>query len=316
MKHAAVDSLEACPSVDTPVVLTLGTFDGIHLGHQVVLKKVAELSQQKHTVSAAITFQKHPSVVLRPDHPKRPIITLDYKIALLHRHDIDIVITLDFTNALSQYSAEEFLQVVQEHIPFQTLVLGYDARLGHDRVGDTPRLQAIADRLKFSLVRVAPEDLGDAPVSSTRIRKDIELGNLNEASRMLGRPLAFYGKAQAGQGLGKTLGFPTLNLSITGLCLPPLGVYTVKILDGEDSYDGVANIGKAPTVRDDNEVWCEVHVFGFKHEIAEHVLEVQLLKFLRPEQRFANTEALKAQVQSDLATAMSAIKEHGQATDQ
>lgn len=283
------------------VALTIGNFDGVHLGHQTLLKKL----KQSPYPSCVLTFVNHPLEVLKPHSPSPLLLcTYEHKIKLIEGLGIDFLIPLTFTKELSQRTAEEFLETIRAMCPFRELILGHDATIGKNKHGDPIHLKELAERKNFSLSYLEATTVEGVVVSSSAIRSLIQKGDLKAAEKLLGRKVSIYTKMKTGLGMGRRIGFPTLNFDVSGLCLPPFGVYAVHVLDKEKKWKGVANLGIAPTVRHDPNPILEVHLLEELGEIEQsHAFEVVLEQYIRPEIRFDTVEQLKNQIAQDILTA-------------
>lgn len=287
-------TLDHIPLSSSPRALTIGNFDALHLGHQALLKSMGGSER------VVVTFSNHPSTVLSTT-PKLPILTLPHKLRLLEHYGIDIVVLLPFTKELAGMSAEAFLSQLHSALPFHSLVLGFDARLGHKREGDPIRLQKVAHTLSFSLSYL-PQVLHDAlPVSTSRIRAALQKGD--DVTPLLGRPYSIRGTVERGESRGKKIGFPTLNLDVRHLALPPLGVWQTTLIWKGESYPAVSNLGFAPTVRQSLSPLLEVHIPGFDNDLYDEEVEVVFGKYLRPEKRFLSLDDLKNQIACDIQLA-------------
>lgn len=276
------------------LVLTLGNFDALHLGHQALFKKMSQLGEP-----ALLTFSNHPATILKTT-PKPPLLSLPHKLHLLENYGVKKTFLLPFTKELSKQSAEEFLTTLHKKVPFSHLLLGYDARIGHKREGDQTVVQAIADHLGFGLEYLPPVLWEKEPVSSSRIRLALQQGDLACVFALLGRPYSIYGEVVEGAGKGRAIGFRTMNLKVDGLCLPPLGVWAVSLNYRGMQYQGIANLGLAPTVRETLRPLLEVHIPGFDQEIYGESVNVHFIRFLRSEKKFLSLEELKNQIVSDI----------------
>ncbi|MFC2049050.1 riboflavin biosynthesis protein RibF [Chlamydiota bacterium] len=283
------------PHLKGLLALSIGNFDGIHLGHQAILKRLKELAPQ----IAVFTFTNHPAEVLRGASISR-LTTLAHRLALLEKWGVDHVILATFTHAFAEQSAETFLRALKMQIPFSHLILGHDAAIGHDRRRD---LQSLSKPLAFALEYLEPVTLNSQIVSSSAIRKHILAGELKQASALLGRPYSIFATVEPGQGKGREIGFHTANLPVNGLALPPLGVYAVEVHLGNERLPAVANLGHAPTLHTDRPAYLEVHLINDQRDLYGKQLDVVFLKYIRPEKQFANRAELQAQIAQDILSA-------------
>lgn len=280
------------------IALTIGNFDGVHLGHQALLKKLKERGKK----TAVVTFSNHPSTILK-QKPVKLISTLSHKLHLLQ--NIDFLIVKEFTTELSQLSAEDFLLQVQKEIPFSKLILGQPSRLGHKREAGHQEIDHLALKLGFAFEPISLLDEDGQICSSTRIRNLIALGELKQVETLLGRPYSIFSQVQLGEGKGRLLGFRTLNVAVNSLSLPPLGVYTASIKHKNRFYKGIANLGFAPTLKTLEEPLLEVHLLDCEEILIEEEIEVVFHHFLRQEMKFSSPEALKNQIKLDIQLATS-----------
>lgn len=292
----------------TPVVLTIGYFDGIHLGHQSLLKRLNEIGAAEHIPKAVITFSNHPSSVLRPDSPICSICTAQHKLRLLEENGVDFTIIIPFTKQFAEQTAEQFLNKVNQHLPFSHLILGYDAKIGKDRQGDPQSLITFSQKSGIDVEYIEEFKEKNHRFSSSRLRELIHHGDFKEASYLMARPYSIYTRVIAGIGKGKILGFPTANLEVQGLCLPPQGVYAVKAIVNGVEREGVANLGLAPTIGVRAEPLLEVHLYNDKdQDLYGKAIEVIFIKFLRAEEKFNSLEALSAKIAEDISKAKIAL---------
>ncbi len=285
-----------------PSILTIGNFDGVHVGHTHLLSTLAAQASQAELQSAVYTFSNHPSQVLSPKNPKPLIVSPLHKQRLLERSGVDIVWLETFTKEFSQASAEEFLLKTRELIPFKKLLLGYDTALGRDRAGNIEEITRLGAIHGFALENLEPICLEDEPVSSSRIREALDKGDLAQVKILLGRDYSVLAPVGHGSGLGKRLGFPTANIPVDGLCLPPRGVYHVELVLGTTSHKGIANLGVAPTIGEKHTPVLEVHLPGVDKDLYGKEVEVIFHHFHRPEIRFSSKEQLAAQIRKDVAS--------------
>lgn len=290
-----IKALSEAPPLSPPIALTIGSFDGLHLGHRAVVEAV-----KKRGRSVVVTFQNHPSELTRPERPIERLCSQHHQIDLFEEAEIDLLCLLPFTQELMGWSARTFLERIRASIPFSHLVLGHDARFGHRREGGPEVVRPLGEELGFSVDYLPPVEIDGAPVSSGRIRERIHHGDLEGAARLLGRTLSYYARVDVGAGHGRKIGFPTANLDIGSLCSPPFGVYGVSMRHGDHLYPGVANFGVAPTLHEGRAPLFEVHLFTFAGELYEAEVELILHCFLRPERRFESIEELQKQIAIDI----------------
>lgn len=281
-----------------PIALTIGMFDGLHLGHQAVLSHLIE--KKKHSI--VLTFSNHPLEIL---HQKKipHLTTLAHRLELLAQAGVDTAIVIPFTHTFSKQSAKVFLSYLKQLVPFSDLVLGYDATIGHERKGDRSQLVALALLLNFTLEYIDPILIDKITISSSRIRRLIEGGSLEKVSRLLGRRYSILTRVEQGSGKGRLLGFQTANGAVEGLSLPPFGVYAVHVIFQKQCYLGVANLGYAPTVHTHRPAFLEVHLLECNKSLYGEEIEVIFLKYLRAERCFPTPERLIEQIKKDIAHA-------------
>lgn len=296
-------NLDHLPEFIKPVFLTIGNFDGVHLGHRTILKSLQEGAALEQLHSCVITFSNHPSEILRPNHPIPLLTSKEHKLRLLEKIGIDHVFMLDFTLPFSKQSAEVFLTKIHTACPFRRLILGANAKLGNDRQGNSPLMQTIAQNKHFTLEFLPLESTDEEPITSSRIRSSIQCAELEKAAKLLGRKYSILGTVIHGRGEGRKLGYPTLNLSLEGLCHPPLGVYPVTVIHNKTAYQGVANVGIAPTIRSDHVPLLEVHLLNETIDLYGQIVEVIFEDFFRPERAFATKEELVTQITADVEQA-------------
>jgi riboflavin kinase/FMN adenylyltransferase len=282
-------------------VVTIGTFDGVHTGHQKIIEQLKQEARQIKGESVLITFDPHPRKILSPDKPLKLITTLDEKIELLDKQGIDHLVIVPFTTQFASLSAEAYIQdfLVNKFHP-DTVIIGYDHRFGHDRMGDFHMMEAFAEKLNFEL-REIPEHIVDSIiVSSTKIRQAITKGEIEIANDLLGYDFFFQGIIVEGNKLGRKLGFPTANLEIKNpdKLIPGNGVYAVSAALNGEPYEGMMNIGIRPTLND-GLFMIEVNLFNFDEEVYGSELRVYVKKFMRPEMKFNGLDALKEQITND-----------------
>ena len=286
----------------TRAAVTSGTFDGVHLGHQKILARLREIAQTEGGESVVLTFWPHPRTVVANDSPNLKLLsTLDEKIELLRQNGVNHLLVVPFTREFSELSSEEYVQqILVDKLGTKKLVIGYDHRFGRNREGGFDYLQAHAPRFGFEIEEISRQEIEHLTISSTKIRQALEIGNLLVANELLGRNYTFTGLVAKGRQLGRTLGFPTANVQIseTFKLIPADGVYAVRAHVRGNTYGGVMNIGLRPTVSGVGRTQ-EVHLFDFNEDIYGETLTVELVGFVRAEQKFDGLEALKAQIDLD-----------------
>jgi riboflavin kinase / FMN adenylyltransferase len=290
--------------IQRPLALTIGNFDGVHIGHQSILERTVQEASSRKGLAAVLTFENHPIEVLRPSVVVPRLCSLQHRLRLMEAHRVDLVILLRFTKEFAEQTAEEFLCKLCSHCRLAYLILGEDAVLGRDRLGDQAKVQELAKSLHFDLDYLNPQSIDGMVVSSSLIRNCIVSGKLDLVEKLLSRKYSIYQSIIKGQGLGKTLGFPTLNVEVNGLCLPPQGVYAVKLSYGDQLFDGIANLGQAPTIRTDQKILLEVNLFNFHSTIPTGAfVEVFFYGFIREEKQFESTVKLQEQISNDIEKA-------------
>lgn len=285
-------------------MLTIGNFDGVHLGHQTLLRQVAELATAHHLPSVLLTFEPHPIEVLAQRHAPPRLTRFREKMAVLHTQPIDHVVCMPFDPALAAMSAEQFIdEVLCRVLRVQHLLVGDDFHFGHRGAGDFRTLQDAAESGRFAVSRIETISEQSVRISSTRVRELIAVGELQGAAVLLGRAVSVCGRVAHGQQLGRTLGFPTANFALRRVRCALSGVYAVTMHDTSGGVlNGVANVGMRPTV-DGTQSRAEVHVLDFSGDLYGQAMQIQFHQLIRPEQRFDGLDALKAQIGRDVEAA-------------
>lgn len=298
-----VESLDQLPRESSKSLITFGVFDGVHQGHRALFRRLKELSAAQGQPAIALTFGNHPSELLRPQQATRLISHPQQRYRWLLQEGIARLCVLTFTPELANLEAEPFLQELQDHLPFSHLVLGHNALFGKGRAGNPTQLAHLARAMGFQLEYLPAFAIEGQVISSGLIRQAISEGRFADASLWLGRPYSLSGYIVPGHGRGRQMGFPTLNVDVSKLHLPRLGVYAVQLLSGGQSYKGVANLGCAPTVLREGPPLLEVHLFHPPTNPIDNLVEVIPTRFLRPEMRFRSLEELRYQIAQDIAAA-------------
>ncbi|GAB3226445.1 bifunctional riboflavin kinase/FAD synthetase [Algoriphagus aestuariicola] len=297
----------------TPVrnaVVTSGTFDGVHLGHQKILKRIREIARSIQGETVLITFWPHPRLVLYPDeHKLRLLSTFEEKTKLLRQFGIDHLITIPFTQEFSRLTSQEFIRkVLIDSIHTRKLVIGYDHRFGKNREGSFEYLKSNSHTFGFELEEISRQDVEEIAVSSTKIRKALESGDVKTAESCLGRPYELNGLVIKGQQIGRSIGFPTANIHIPNdyKLIPKDGVYAVEASVDGTLYKAMLNIGNRPTV-DGTKKTVEANLFDFQGDLYDKQITVYFREFLREERKFDSLEALKDQLIQDQRSAKSLL---------
>lgn len=291
-------------------VLTIGTFDGVHLGHRKIIDRLNQLARETDGESVIFTFDPHPRKIVSPGETNlRLLTTLEEKIDLFERSGIDHLIVYPFTPEFSRLTYEEFVeQVLVGQIHTKFLVVGYDHKFGKNRQGDFEFLKNCADRLDFRIEKLDVLLINESNVSSTKIREAIQHGDFETANAFLGYPFTLHGTVVEGQKLGRKIQFPTANIEASDpdKIIPGFGVYAVKVAVGNQTFEGMLNIGNRPTVnKNADHRSIEVHIFEFDRDIYGKAIEITFFKKLRDEQKFSSLDVLKNQLSMDKAATLS-----------
>ena len=291
-------------------VVTVGVFDGVHLGHLRLVHELMEMATALDAVPTAITFRSHPDTLLRGQAPPE-IVSVPHRMRLLRRAGVQRLVLLDFDARLRAFTAAEFAtSVLARALRCRGLLLGFDSRLGRDREGTPARFGELGKDLGFVVQTAQPLQVDGQPVSSTAIRAAITAGDLQRSVRLLGRYPSAFGEVVHGQGRGHGLGFPTANVAPQSPVLPPHGVYAVHVIHDGNTYAGVANHGRRPTFAPTQAGDAlEVHLLDWQGDLYGTTMEVSFVAFLRAEQSFANADALRLQIAKDVARARAVLRE-------
>lgn len=289
---------------EKPVVATMGTFDGVHLGHKTILKRLKEAAAKMGGESVVVTFHPHPRLVLSPkDHSIQLLQTLDERIASMTEFGIDKLLVIPFTKEFSEWPSEKFIQDILVNV-LQTrhLIIGYDHQFGKDRKGGLAQLQQAGPEKGFTVEEIPAKIIQDNAISSTRIRRALDSGDLSAAASGLGYSYSLTGKVVHGAHRGRTIGFPTANLEPLSefKLIPATGVYAVEVDFLNQRFFGMMNIGFKPTFGE-NKRTIEVHLFNFNLNLYDEHLTVRFIHRIRDEQKFNSIEELIARLQLDKA---------------
>ncbi|MEJ5263052.1 MAG: bifunctional riboflavin kinase/FAD synthetase [Ignavibacterium sp.] len=287
---------------DKQTVLTLGTFDGIHLGHQQIIKRVIECSEENNLRNIVITFHPHPRKIINPEMQLKILTTTEEQINILENLGVQNLFIINFTKEFSQLTPDEFIKnYLVDKIGISRIVIGYDHHFGKGRGGDVEFLKTSGKKYDFEILQIQPFIIDNEPVSSTKIRNALESGEIKRANKMLGRTYSFSGVVVEGDKRGRELGYPTANIKILDedKMLPQIGIYAVLVeLDGIE-YKALLSIGKRPTFYNDGKVIPEVYIYDFNNDIYGKEIKVNLIEKLRGEEKFNSAEELIRQMNID-----------------
>lgn len=306
--YTGLDDIQPLPNA----VVTSGTFDGVHRGHQTILSRLTEVASASGGESVLITYWPHPRTVVSNDSQNLKLLTtLDEKIELLDQAGVDHLVVIPFTRSFSELTSEEYIrQILIDKIGTKKLVIGYDHRFGRDREGGFDYIQAHQSEYGFSVEEIPRQDVEAVGVSSSKIRAALNEGNVHTANRFLGRLYSLTGTVVKGRQLGRTIGFPTANLQVDdpAKLIPANGVYAVDVDYAGQTLGGMLNIGFRPTVAGTNQT-IETYIFDFGKDIYGEHITLKFREFLRPEQKFDGLPALVAQLKRDEESARSILNQ-------
>jgi riboflavin kinase/FMN adenylyltransferase len=289
--------------IESPTIVTIGTFDGVHLGHQKILSRLQELKKNTGLKTVVLTFEPHPRKILFPEQKDLKLITLiDEKLNLLEKYGVDVSVVYPFSKHFSQLESQVYIEeILLRQLNLKHLVIGYDHKFGKDRTGDIHSLKKFSEHYGFFVEEISAKDIDNIAVSSSKIRKAIEDGSVELASEFLGHPFFLQAKVVKGKQLGRTLGYPTANLKPEApeKIIPKIGVYFVELYIDGLHYFGMMNVGINPTTDSDDAIKLEVNIFDFNADIYSKVIQVNFIKRLRDEKKFANLDELIEQLHLD-----------------
>lgn len=292
-------------------VAAIGMFDGIHLGHKKVIRRVLSHSPSSHE-RVIITFDPHPQKVLRPDRPPLRIMSLEHRVHIMEKMGVDAVIVISFTPDIAMLSPEEFVRKVLGTIGVGIVYVGANFHFGSGKRGDTERLRRIGAEYGIEVRVVEPVKMGSSVISSTWLRKLVRSGDLARAEKILRRPVSVYGTVVPGESRGRALGYPTANIDPHQEVIPPPGVYAVKVdVDGE-LFNGILNIGFKPTfygsrLKRRKEPLMEAHIIDFHDSLYKRNIEIFFIRKIRNEKRFRSEQALRQRIGEDAEQALKVL---------
>lgn len=316
MRHTLHTSLKIFDSIKSfsatkPTIVTIGTFDGVHIGHQKILEQITKSAHDLNCESLVLTFFPHPRMVLQEGTEMKQLNTLDEKIKLLESLGIDNLVVHPFDKDFSRLTAEEFVKdVLVDVFKIKKIIIGHDHRFGRNRTANIDDLIIFGETYGFEVEQISVKEIDAVSISSTKIRNALLEGNIELAAKYLGYNYSLTGIVYKGKQLGRTIGFPTANIKIeeSYKLIPLNGVYSAKsVIDGKTIF-GMMNIGTRPTV-DGTKLTIEIHFFNFNQDIYNQKITISLLKRIRSEQKFESVEALKAQLEIDKITAQNYISQ-------
>jgi riboflavin kinase / FMN adenylyltransferase len=285
------------------VSLAIGMFDGVHLGHQQVIRQAVSDASQQESIPIVVTFDRHPNTVVAPDRVPPLIYSVNQRLRAVEHLGVDAVLMLHFDESLSRKTGEEFIrELVHGFGALYSVCVGSTFHFGRARSGNVALLHSLGKDLRFTVHGLSAVSLDDERVSSTRIREAIRVGNLDLAGQMLGREYSLAGPVTKGDGIGRKMGIPTANLDVTGLVVPPTGVYAVHCsIDGQSQQRAVVNIGVRPTLQNPAPTLrVEAHLLDFDCDLYGKELELSFVQKLRDEQKFPSFDALQKAIRADI----------------
>lgn len=289
--------------VQRGVALTIGNFDGVHLGHQFLVRHVIERARERGLEAAALTLYPDPVRVLRPDEPMKYLTSLEERIELLRGLGLDVVVPLSFTSELAELSPKAFLSLLRDTLDLRLLIMGPDNVFGRNREGTPERVAETGREIGFEVEVLAAPLTDGAPVSATAIRRALAGGDLDTVTRQLGRWYSLRGPVVRGDQRGRTIGFPTANIAVTAdRALPAFGVYATWAYVRGQRYASATNIGMRPTFNGERPS-VETYIIDFEGNIYDDIVRIEVVARLRPEQRFSGIDEIKAQIALDVGRA-------------
>ncbi len=310
-KHI-VAGLRSLPIHPKASVVSIGVFDGVHIGHQTLLKSAVAQAKKLNVPSIVLTFDPDPHDFLNPGPFPNALMPVSVRCRLIRELGIDWVVVIRFTDAFARKTAEDFMNgVLVKRLNAQCVIVGKNFRFGAQATGSVAVLRQWAKTSGVRIMPMEPVKRQDQRVSSSRIRKLVRQGDLAAAKRLVGRPPELYGYVVRGEGRGRELGTPTANIALNPQTVPPQGVYAVTVDVNGRLLGGVMNYGTRPTFCEDGSVVCEVHLFGFSGDLYGQSLVVSLIKHLRDERNFSSSSALQSQIARDISRAKRVLNKKG-----
>lgn len=292
-------------------VLTIGTYDGVHFGHQQIIKRINDIATAINGESILLTFDPHPRLILNPkDTTLKLISTIDEKIELLNSFELDHLVIAEFSKDFAAMDAEEYVQkILIDNFHPKKIVIGYDHHFGKNRSGNIDLLRKLASKYNYEVEEISAQTLDEISVSSTKVRNALLHGDIQQANQFLAHPFTIKGKVVHGDKIGRILGFPTANIDISypHKLIPASGVYAVKIKINQQYYKGALSIGYRETVFDNSKLTIEVFILDFDGDLYNQELDMIFVQFLREQIKYENWELLKLQIEKDVADVRQAV---------
>lgn len=282
-------------------IATIGSFDGIHIGHKKILQTLTKIAKKNNGKSILITFWPHPRYVLKKNNDFKLLTSLDEKIKLFEKNKIDILYIVDFSLKFSKVSANKFIEnILLEKLKINCLLIGYNNNFGRNREGNIRYLEENKKKFDIDIISIPKQSVDKISISSTKIREYLNNGKINSANRLLGRKYSINGKIVKGNGIGRKINFPTANIEIDEpkKLLPKSGVYAVKVILNKKIYLGMLNIGYNPTIKNEKKS-IEVNIFKFSEDIYNNKISINFIRRIRNEKKFKNLNELKKQLIKD-----------------
>ena len=287
-------------SPEKDMLLTIGVFDGVHLGHQYLISQLTEHARRQNLLSGVVTFRQHPREVLSPQTKLPYLTSLAEKVSLLKSEGVDAVITLSFTRELARLSVRQFVSLLKKYLRMRGLIIGPDFALGRNREGNADTLRKLGQDMSFRVTVIPPVRVNDEMVSSTAIRDALADGDMKKVASLIGRSFSLQGRVTTGAGRGSELGFPTTNLDIDPKqALPAEGVYATWAHIDDKAYQSMTNIGRRPTFGGNGRT-VETYILNYQGNLYGRELKIDIVERLRGEKRFDTVEELKKQIAEDV----------------
>ena len=282
-------------------IATIGSFDGIHIGHKKILQTLTKIAKKNNGKSILITFWPHPRYVLKKNNDFKLLTSLDEKIKLFEKNKIDILYIVDFSLKFSKFSANKFIEnILLEKLKINCLLIGYNNNFGRNREGNIRYLEQNKKKFDIDIISIPKQSVDKISISSTKIREYLNNGKISSANRLLGRKYSINGKIVRGNGIGRKINFPTANIEIDEpkKLLPKSGVYAVEVILNKKIYLGMLNIGYNPTIKNEKKS-IEVNIFEFSEDIYNNKISINFIRRIRNEKKFKNLNELKKQLIKD-----------------